>query len=63
MPTPRLPGTVTFCDGRVALNLGRGALDPQELGRVAEAGAVVEVDLEPPLGAPHPDLDGQGPCR
>src|SRR5690606_29246955 len=32
--------------GAVPLDLGRGALDPQQLGRQGEAAAVVEVDLQ-----------------
>ena len=36
-----------FLAGRVvALDLGRGALDAQELGRESEAPAIIEVDLE-----------------
>src|SRR3546814_12660278 len=52
---------------RMALHLGGGALDAQQLGRQREAAAVVEVDLqhlllllEPDLGRPVLGREGLG---
>ena len=45
----------------VALHLGRRALDAQQLGRVAEAGTVVEVDLQRLLRSRTRISSGQGP--
>ena len=41
----------------MALDLGRRALDAQELGRIAEGPAIVEIDLEHPLLLLKADLD------
>src|SRR5689334_21080936 len=41
----------------VALHFSRRTLDPQQLGRKAELGAVVEIDLQRLLGLLQPDLD------
>jgi hypothetical protein len=44
---PALAARADLLGGAMALHLGGRALDPQELGRIAERAAVVEFDLEP----------------
>ena len=51
------PGDELFLARAMALDFGRGTFDTQQLGRQAEAGAVVELDLENALGLFVANLD------
>ena len=60
MPTWRRPGDDRLLAGAVALDLGRRALDPQELGRQGERAPSSKVDLQRLRGAVDAQLGRPG---